>query len=159
MSLLKSTVFLLSLISLTIAHGPGESHKYAALADLSQSLATAQDDGGYDTSDPGKAVIFNSTGCSQLPTAIFSEIQSYKSIVDQIIAASTLGAYKGATYGNLSYFVDTYDDRLSGSDGLEASIDFLASQMRSLGFDNVRTEPVPNVPAWKRFVLTLIRFD
>ena len=150
--------------ALPAASGDADHHRYSGLADLSAELAASLHLGEQgsvpvfggkgarqNSQDPSKAVLFNSTTCSStLSQATLSEIQSYATVVDQIVTAATAGVYQGATYGNLSYFVDTFDDRISGSDGLEASIDFLAAQMRGIGFDNVWTEDVRGMPAWRR---------
>lgn len=95
------------------------------------------------------AVLFNSSRCSAYPNYI-SEVQAYRPIIDQIVATSMQGPFKGVTYKSLADFVDTYQNRISGSQSLEDSIDYLLAQMNSLELANVRTENVPNVPAWRR---------
>jgi carboxypeptidase Q len=49
----------------------------------------------------------------------------------------------------LALLGDTFGHRLSGSDALEAAIQWAASEMKKDGLENVRTEPV-KVPHWVR---------
>ncbi len=52
-------------------------------------------------------------------------------------------------FNRLTDLVDTFGSRLSGSQGLEDAIDWIAEKMKSDGFDKVWTQPV-KVPHWVR---------
>jgi hypothetical protein len=92
----------------------------------------------------------------ELSPALLQEIRSYQPIADQIIAAAVSGAFKGKTYDELAKFVDKYVNRLTGSQELEDSIDYMIEKMTSDGLDNVRGESV-QVPRWIRFVKKPLR--
>jgi carboxypeptidase Q len=74
------------------------------------------------------------------------DLDAYRDATDRIIAASLADS---AAYDRLAYFVDTFGHRLSGSESLERSIDWMLEAMRADGLDNVRGEPVV-VPHWVR---------
>jgi carboxypeptidase Q len=60
------------------------------------------------------------------------------------------GALKdSAAWNRLAELVDTYGNRPAGSASLESAIDWIVSQMKKDGLDNVHTEPVM-VPHWVR---------
>ena len=52
-------------------------------------------------------------------------------------------------FDRLTYLVDTFGPRLSGSKNLENSIDWIVGEMKKEGFDEVWTQPV-KVPHWVR---------
>lgn len=53
------------------------------------------------------------------------------------------------SYERLSILCDSFGHRLSGSEGLEKAIDWIYSEMKKDGFENVKKEEV-FVPNWKR---------
>jgi len=53
------------------------------------------------------------------------------------------------TWGRLAELVDEFGPRLSGTEALEASLDWILEQMTADGLENVRAEPVM-VPRWIR---------
>lgn len=76
-----------------------------------------------------------------------ADIASYKPVAQQIIEAATENE---DSFRRLTTFVDTYPHRLSGSQELEASIDWIITSMkRDAVLDNIRTQPVI-VPHWVR---------
>lgn len=78
------------------------------------------------------------------------EIQSYQDVVNQIIEATTTGEFKGETFNELAVFVDKFGARLSGTQALEDSIDYLLERMNNtFGIENVHGEEV-QVPHWER---------
>ncbi|HZA98073.1 MAG TPA: M20/M25/M40 family metallo-hydrolase [Gemmatimonadales bacterium] len=72
----------------------------------------------------------------------------YRPLADRLIAAATRDS---AAYIRLSRLVDTFGPRLSGSASLEGAIDWILSEMKTDGLDNVRGERVM-VPHWVRGV-------
>ena len=62
--------------------------------------------------------------------------------MQQILSAST-----NNTQGmdRLSYMCDTFGSRLSGSEGLEEAIDWIAAEMQADQLQNVQKEPVVRV--------------
>lgn len=69
-----------------------------------------------------------------------------KNASDQLINVS-LSNKEG--FSRLSYMVDTFGPRLSGSENLEHSINWIVSKMKEDGYDSVWTQPVM-VPHWVR---------
>src|ERR1022692_262770 len=72
--------------------------------------------------------------------------ESSKDASSQIIAAA-LADQDG--YAKLSYLCDRIGNRLSGSDSLNAAIEWAAAQMKRDGLKNVAT-PAVKVPHWMR---------
>ena len=72
--------------------------------------------------------------------------ESYKDVSARIIAAA-LADQDG--YAKLSYLCDRIGNRLSGSDSLNAAIQWAAAQMKRDGLENVAT-PAVKVPHWVR---------
>jgi len=72
--------------------------------------------------------------------------ETYKEVSTQIIGAA-LADRDG--YAKLSYLCDRIGNRLSGSDSLNAAIEWAAAQMKRDGLENVATAPV-KVPHWVR---------
>jgi len=85
-----------------------------------------------------------------LPVALLAAApplsESYKDVSSQIIAAA-LADQDG--YAKLSYLCDRIGNRLSGSDSLNAAIEWAAAQMKRDGLENVAT-PAVKVPHWVR---------
>jgi carboxypeptidase Q len=79
-------------------------------------------------------------------TADTSIATAYRQAADSLIGAATGDS---AAYARLGRLVDTFGHRLSGSAGLEAAIDWILSEMKSDGLQNVRGERVM-VPHWVR---------
>ena len=71
---------------------------------------------------------------------------AYRQAADNLIGAATRDS---AAYVRLGRLVDTFGHRLSGSASLEAAIDWILSEMKSDGLQNVRGERVM-VPHWVR---------
>ena len=71
---------------------------------------------------------------------------TYRHAADSLIAAATADS---AAHVRLGKLVDTFGHRLSGSASLEAAIDWILSEMKSDGLQNVRGERVM-VPHWVR---------
>jgi len=70
----------------------------------------------------------------------------YKEVVQKIYAKANSDT---SAWEQLAFMCDTYGPRLSGSDGLEKSLEFMYRQMISDGLQNVRKEEVM-VPVWVR---------
>lgn len=71
---------------------------------------------------------------------------SYRATANKLIDAA-LADTSGFT--RLAEMVDTFGNRLAGSEALERTIDWLEAQLKADGFENVHTEPVM-VPHWVR---------
>ncbi|HEV7366289.1 MAG TPA: M28 family metallopeptidase [Gemmatimonadales bacterium] len=71
---------------------------------------------------------------------------TYRNAADSLIRAATGDS---AAYARLGTLVDTFGHRLSGSASLEAAIDWILSEMKSDGLQNVRGERAM-VPHWVR---------
>jgi carboxypeptidase Q len=70
----------------------------------------------------------------------------YRGVADSLLKSATSDS---AAYTRLGLLVDTFGHRLSGSASLEAAIDWILSQMKADGLQNVRGERVM-VPHWVR---------
>lgn len=70
----------------------------------------------------------------------------YRPTADSIVAAALRDS---AAWNRLAEMTDRFGHRISGSDALERTIDWIIEQMRSDGLQNVRGEPVM-VPRWVR---------
>jgi carboxypeptidase Q len=73
---------------------------------------------------------------------------AYRAAAESLIKAATGDS---AAHKRLGKLVDTFGHRLSGSASLEAAIDWILSEMKADGLQNVRGEPVL-VPHWVRGV-------
>jgi carboxypeptidase Q len=71
---------------------------------------------------------------------------TYRGVADSLIAAATGDS---AAYTRLGLLVDTFGHRLSGSASLEAAIDWILSEMKADGLQNVQGERAM-VPHWVR---------
>src|SRR4051812_37948236 len=70
----------------------------------------------------------------------------YQAVSDSLIRAATRDS---AAYTRLGQLVDGFGHRLSGSASLEAAIDWILTQMKKDGLENVHGERVM-VPHWVR---------
>jgi carboxypeptidase Q len=94
-----------------------------------------------------------------LPVALSAQNDSARgadtsiATVYRVAAESLIGAAirDSAAHRRLGILVDTFGPRLSGSASLEAAIDWILSEMKADGLQNVRGEPVM-VPHWVRGV-------
>jgi len=89
----------------------------------------------------------DTTTCN-LSDQLLAEIRAYQPVVNQIIQAATQGSWRGKTYNNLATFVDKFGYRLSGTQTLEDSIDYILEKMADDGLD-VHSEEA-SVPHWIR---------
>ena len=69
-----------------------------------------------------------------------------RSAIDRLIDAAARDSF---AYQRLGELVDTYGNRLSGSEALEHAFDWALAKMKADGLDNVHAEPVM-VPHWVR---------
>lgn len=80
---------------------------------------------------------------------INAEIDSYQPIVNRIIAAVGPGGhFQSHTYSTLASFVDKFGPRMTGTEALENSIDYMVKESREFQL-NVWTENV-TAPKWER---------
>ncbi|XP_066582585.1 carboxypeptidase Q-like [Prorops nasuta] len=91
----------------------------------------------------------NDINACHLPDTLINEIDTYKPLVETIINMTTSGSYKGITWDDLSYFVDKFGARFTGTQALEDSIDYVLNKSVALGFENVHGDEV-DVPVWVR---------
>ncbi|XP_076183179.1 carboxypeptidase Q-like [Ptiloglossa arizonensis] len=84
-----------------------------------------------------------------LSTKLIQEIDSYGPRIESIINETISGPFKGTTWKELSYFVDTFGPRLTGTKVLEKSIDYVLNKSFEFGLENIHGEPVA-VPHWVR---------
>jgi carboxypeptidase Q len=87
--------------------------------------------------------IFPVRAFSQAPTPLQAQ---YRAVADRLIDAALADS---AAYHRLADLVDTFGNRLSGSESLEHAIDWVLAEMKKDGLENVRGEPVM-VPHWVR---------
>ncbi|XP_076481046.1 carboxypeptidase Q-like isoform X2 [Bombus vancouverensis nearcticus] len=91
----------------------------------------------------------NSVNTCNLPQSLIQEIDSYEPFVHAIINETLYGSFKGTTWDELAYFVDTFGPRFTGTAVLERSIDYVLNKSLEFGLDNVHGESV-SVPHWVR---------
>lgn len=95
-------------------------------------------------------MVFRIAAYSQMPYTAppdSSKIhQLYGNVAKQIIEAALKDS---SAYKRLQYLCDTFGHRLSGTSSLERAIDWILSELRRDGLDNVRGDDVP-VPRWVR---------
>lgn len=77
------------------------------------------------------------------------EIKGYQPTADMIIKYATSGAGQNQSYNRLAAFTDKFGSRISGSETLEDSIDYMLNALMEDGLDNVHGEQV-NVTHWIR---------
>lgn len=81
------------------------------------------------------------------PTAAQQDpVAALKPAADRLIDAALADT---ASWERLTYFVDRFGNRFSGSESLEAAHDWILAEMERDGLENVRGEPVM-VPRWVR---------
>lgn len=97
---------------------------------------------------PDDSNSFEDVTC-KLPNRLIKEILSYKSIIDKIINATTVGEFKGKTWNYLANFVDKFGNRIAGSQNLENAIDYMLNMSKEHNLENVHGEKV-TVPHWIR---------
>jgi carboxypeptidase Q len=83
---------------------------------------------------------------SSAPLAQSHWLDPYREPAKRLIAESTSSHF---AWDRLAELGDTFGHRLSGSESLEAAIQWAAEQMRKDGLENVRLDPV-KVPRWVR---------
>ena len=83
---------------------------------------------------------------SHAQSSVTSDFSSYQDEAQQIIDTALNDK---EAFDRLTYFVDKFGHRFSGSESLENSIDWIVSEMRKQPFDDVRTQEVM-VPHWVR---------
>lgn len=96
----------------------------------------------------GKDAAKGVSACT-LPDSLIQEIKAYQPIVNKIVSKIVDGEFAGKTWDSLAELVDTFGARLSGSEQLEKSIDYVLEKMKLDGLENVHTEDAP-VPHWVR---------
>ena len=84
-----------------------------------------------------------------LDEALKTEIRSYQDIASQIIDFSLYGPGQDQSYDRLAAFTDAFGPRLSGTQNLEDSIDFMLGVLEEEGLDDVHGEAA-NVTHWVR---------
>ncbi|XP_045468050.1 carboxypeptidase Q-like isoform X1 [Harmonia axyridis] len=84
-----------------------------------------------------------------LTASVKKEIASYQLLVDTIVEASVTGSFKGSTFEELAFFIDTFGNRIAGSENLENSIDYLLEKFKSKNLENIHTEEV-SLESWSR---------
>ncbi|XP_045488009.1 carboxypeptidase Q [Pieris rapae] len=77
------------------------------------------------------------------------EIASYDSVVRDIMDYVVSGPFKRKTYDELEKFVDKFGSRISGSQVLEDSIDYMIKLTQDEDFNDIVTEEL-EVPYWVR---------
>lgn len=83
---------------------------------------------------------------------ITETIASYQTVVNKIVDAALNGDFNNVTWNQLSIFIDTFGNRISGSARLERAIDYMLNLSDAFDLENVHGENV-SVPNWIRFVL------
>lgn len=81
--------------------------------------------------------------------------QSHQEKVDQLFETAL---QKGQVYQNLEYLCKVVGNRLSGSPGAAAAVEYSRSLMADYGFDSVWLQPVM-VPNWKRGKKEVVRIS
>lgn len=83
---------------------------------------------------------------------VTDSIASYQIVVNAIVDAALNGDFNNVTWDQLSIFIDTFGNRISGSAKLERAIDYMLNLSDSFDLENVHGENV-SVPNWIRFVI------
>ncbi|XP_055700320.1 carboxypeptidase Q-like [Phlebotomus papatasi] len=84
----------------------------------------------------------------KLSPGLRKEIRSYRPVVGKIIQKIVGGDFKGETWRSLSQFVDRFGARMSGSQSLEDSIDYMVEELGKAGLHAYTEEAT--VTNWKR---------
>ena len=77
------------------------------------------------------------------------EVREYSSVAQKIIDYSLNGKGQNESYNRLAEFVDRFGSRISGSQNLENSLDYILAKLKEEGLENVHGEEV-NVTHWVR---------
>jgi carboxypeptidase Q len=96
-------------------------------------------------------IVFDERVCDLVPEfneQLRQQIRNISSDAQKIIDFVVNGEDRGVTYRELSYFVDRFGSRLSGSRNLEDAIDYMVQLLNTEGH-KVHTEEVA-VPKWVR---------
>ncbi|KAL4237557.1 hypothetical protein ACF0H5_002271 [Mactra antiquata] len=80
---------------------------------------------------------------------IKADVRRQKNVTDQLIQLAVNGSAKGQLYNRLADFVDRYGSRISGSQNLENSIEYIKLKMKEDKLENVYGDIV-EVPHWER---------
>lgn len=116
--------------------------KISIIFALSLSLVLSHDFSNF--------VEFNEKICdslSQFDNHLRQQLNNISSDAKKIIDFVVNGTDKGVTYRELTQFVDQFGPRLTGTENLEKSIDYMVSLLNKEGHDKVYTEDV-TVPKW-----------
>lgn len=92
---------------------------------------------------------FKASKAKKMARARAAEISSYQDVVSQIIDFSLRGRGQNQSYDRLAAFTDKFGARISGSQNLEDSIDYMLQVLEQDGLDSVHGEAV-NVTHWVR---------
>ena len=104
--------------------------------------------------------VFRGEGCDQNKLFLNrykSQIESISPDIRKIINYVIGPKDAGETYESLSYFVDKFGSRLTGTQNLENSIDFMLGWLKKEGHNNVHGENV-TVPKWVSFFIGFKKF-
>ncbi|KAK8765364.1 hypothetical protein V5799_032029 [Amblyomma americanum] len=93
--------------------------------------------------------VYTCNGTQLLSAELLAEIRSYAPVVQSIVDYVIQGPERNRTYEELAKFVDRFGARISGSQNLENSIDYMVELLGRQGLDSVYTERVA-VPHWVR---------
>lgn len=77
-------------------------------------------------------------------------INSYSNVSQEIINFLTQGPGRHQTFNQLARLTDKFGNRFVGTENLENAIDYMLSELKASGFENVHGETVPNIPHWVR---------
>ncbi|XP_075213806.1 carboxypeptidase Q-like [Lycorma delicatula] len=80
---------------------------------------------------------------------VTKKIAEYQPTVNKIVKSVTEGKFKGKVYNELGNFIDKFGGRLTGTQNLEDSIDYMLNLLSSYNLENVHGESVV-VPHWIR---------
>jgi len=86
---------------------------------------------------------------SRLQVNLTKQIRGYYTIARSIMDEVTRGSFKGKFYKDLAKFADKFGSRISGSQNLENSIDYLKRKFKRANLQDVEEQPV-KVPKWVR---------
>ncbi|XP_054283047.1 carboxypeptidase Q-like isoform X1 [Macrosteles quadrilineatus] len=101
----------------------------------------------YHNNPPNPSPIVN---LCNVDKSLQDEIAGYMPVVELIVeATSNEGNFKGKLWKQLSYFVDKFGNRMTGTANLENSINYMISLLGSFGLDNIHGENV-SAPHWVR---------
>ncbi len=84
-----------------------------------------------------------------LPILTYSQNEVFEKYKDAAARIMTAAYADTAAWERLAYMCDTFGPRLSGSDNLEKSIEWIYNEMKKDGLENVRKEPVL-ITNWSR---------